>query len=665
MQLRIHFSSILFDLFPDSKGNRAALLDAMRSYYTVRGVVPAVREEGHTIVLEIDVDQVVGREKLFREAVSLCERGKFQEGRVRLSKLVAEDPTHSEYHRMLGQIASELGDPNAAIDHLIDALRWDPENKHALTMMGNIWARDKQDMETALKYYEAVLALDPKDHLAANNVAVQYLNAANFDAAESWFQKALEIEPEYANAHHGLALVAQRKGDLRSAFFSGTQSMLFDPDRKDLYKHSLKLAWDCALALYEEIDAPALVQAMADELAQLAGKPVQVVADEATATPAKLEVAEVYDRPEHTVRYKPEQPAAEHLVMHELYHLRYILEAREDGVNMLFTSGGEARLQFHRDQAKYRARLIKEGIDGEAADSYLGKIFEGMNRQVFNAPLDLCIEYDLFHEQPDMRPAQFLSMMELVATAVHATTDKRIVALSPPDILSKSKVYSLTLAMLFRELYGVDRVADLKATRQELKQAQTFFDEFCDYRTDREPGEEYELVEHWAKDLQLNPYFKLVPEQEHLARKHQPRPAPLGADLEEQLGRIEADPLDQFANDPEREAEMRTFLQGQEAMGLNSAVLMFMVDALQHFKDQPKAKIKETAFEIALLGTQGIEPGKQGYKLANVPEKTFSGNHLLAYYYVSWKLAIPEMLEQLQLPFDREYAMAQQFIDPK
>jgi len=87
-----------------------------------------------------------------------------------------------------------------------------------------------------------------------------------------------------------------------------------------------------------------------------------------------------------------------------------------------------------------------------------------------------------------------------------------------------------------------------------------------------------------------------------------------------------------------------------------------MVDALQHFKGLPHEKIKEAAFEIALLGTQGIEPGKQGYKLANVPGKSFSGNHLLAYYYVSWKLAIPEMVDQLQLPFDREYAMAVEFV---
>ena len=45
-----------------------------------------------------------------------------------------------------------------------------------------------------------------------------------------------------------------------------------------------------------------------------------------------------------------------------------------------------------------------------------------------------------------------------------------------------------------------------------------------------------------------------------------------------------------------------------------------------------------------------------------MPGKTFSGYHLLAYYYVSWKLAIPEMLAQLQLPYDAEYEVALKFM---
>ena len=83
-------------------------------------------------------------------------------------------------------------------------------------------------------------------------------------------------------------------------------------------------------------------------------------------------------------------------------------------------------------------------------------------------------------------------------------------------------------------------------------------------------------------------------------------------------------------------------------------------DALKHFKGMPPPKIKEVSLEIAMLGTQSIHPEKQGYHLHHVPGKTFSGHHLLAYYYVSWELAVPEMAEQLQLPYDGEYGMAVQ-----
>jgi hypothetical protein len=45
-------------------------------------------------------------------------------------------------------------------------------------------------------------------------------------------------------------------------------------------------------------------------------------------------------------------------------------------------------------------------------------------------------------------------------------------------------------------------------------------------------------------------------------------------------------------------------------------------------------------------------------KVGSIPHKTFSGYHLLAYYYVSFALAVPERLELLDLPYKNEYEMA-------
>ncbi len=69
-------------------------------------------------------------------------------------------------------------------------------------------------------------------------------------------------------------------------------------------------------------------------------------------------------------------------------------------------------------------------------------------------------------------------------------------------------------------------------------------------------------------------------------------------------------------------------------------------------------KIKNIALEIALQGTQGYNPKKADYKLHSIPDITFSGYQILAYYYVSWALALPEMVDQLNLPYEEEYKVA-------
>lgn len=55
---------------------------------------------------------------------------------------------------------------------------------------------------------------------------------------------------------------------------------------------------------------------------------------------------------------------------------------------------------------------------------------------------------------------------------------------------------------------------------------------------------------------------------------------------------------------------------------------------------------------------QGINPEKQSYTLSGIPGRTFSGFHRLAYYHVSWAVAILDMLEGLQLPYNQEYEVA-------
>lgn len=230
-----------------------------------------------------------------------------------------------------------------------------------------------------------------------------------------------------------------------------------------------------------------------------------------------------------------------------------------------------------------------------------------------------------------------------------AVTDKKIVELFPKDIVSKSKVYNLVNAFQFKELFGFDFIKDFNATPIELKHATDFYDEYLQYRDDREPAEEYELVLHWAEDLDVGKNFELVNEQEYRIKR---------TNIDNLLSSIEKDPYDLESKDPYKQREMDKFQKSQEQIGLNMAVVMFMVDALQFFEAMNQPEIKKIAIEIATLGTQGFRPGNNDYRITSVKNKTFSGYHILAYYYVSWSLAIPDMVAELKLPYEEEYKMA-------
>lgn len=204
-------------------------------------------------------------------------------------------------------------------------------------------------------------------------------------------------------------------------------------------------------------------------------------------------------------------------------------------------------------------------------------------------------------------------------------------------------------AIQFKELFGIDLIKDFKATSNELKHANDFYEEYLQYKDDKEPAEEYGLVLHWAEDLKLDKNFELVAETEFRTKR---------TNIDELLSSIENDPFDLGSKDPQKAREMEKFQKSQQNIGTNMAVVMFMLDALQFFNEMPQEDIKKIAFEIAMQGTQGYSPDKGDYRIHSIRGKTFSGYHILAYYYVSWALAIPEMLSQLQLPYDAEYKLA-------
>jgi tetratricopeptide (TPR) repeat protein len=651
MQITHKIDDFLFTIFPELKGSKddKLVIDTFIKYYTYGAFKPIVTIDNDTVTIEVDANKIATHDADYRKMVALCEKGKYTEAKPILLNLIAENPTNSEFHRIMGQILSDEGDQDEAINCLIDALRWDSKNGWALLMMGNIFAKFKKDVPTAMKYYDQSLMANTKDFISLTNIAFLLLEQGKLEEAKKYLYEAKKINPDYPNANFTLGIIAEKENDLHSAFYSITQAVKLSKSSDVLYQNGMREAFDIAKRIAATSDGKKIVKEYRHKLEFDGGVEIDIVEDAEIQTPAKIEFAEYYDRSKHIVKYKPNYLAVEHLMMHELVHLDFVIEARKNSLNQMFLSTQKHKADFIKNLEPTIKKFKKMGVSEDNITKYCDGIFNGLNLQVYNTPIDLFIEDFIYNKYSELRPYQFISLYNLIQDGIKAVTDAKIIEISPKEVVSNSKVYNLVNALQYKELFGIDFVKEFKASIAELKLAQTFYDEFLQYKGDKEPAEEYELVLHWAEDLKLDNNFELVNENEYRNKR---------TDIDSLLESIENDPYDLNSVDPYKEREMNKFIKSHEGAGTNSAMVMYMVDALQYFEKQSKEEIKKIAFEIATLGTQGISPNKTDYRISSINDKVFTGPHILAYYYVSWALALPDMVGQLQLPYDAEYKLA-------
>lgn len=205
---------------------------------------------------------------------------------------------------------------------------------------------------------------------------------------------------------------------------------------------------------------------------------------------------------------------------------------------------------------------------------------------------------------------------------------------------------NIVAALHFNDLYGIDYTQNYKATPLQSKKAFQLYKQFLDVKDARTPASEYDLVQSWGKELNLDNYFELVDENEYRLRSN----------LSEIIKEIEEDPFG--LNKPLPADAQKEPLNFEKEPTGQTAVVMYCLSALQLFEKKTKDEVKEIGFEIALLGTHGIDPKntEKRYNLASIPGKQFSGLQLLAYMFVAWQEIDPTA--NVSLDFIKEYEIA-------
>lgn len=655
MKITFNKSEFFKKLFPDfDLADLESVKEKIKSYYFPIQVKVELEEEKITIDF-LDPLQDKKPQDFYR-ATDLCAKKRYNEAIPIFLRLIEMNPTDSEYHRNLAQAYEESGDYEKAVDHLIDALKWNPSNHWALILMGNIYMRYYNDVNTSMTYFDQVVENDPNNYLALNNIGGIFLQFGKLTLAERFLSKGYKANPKLPNASLGLGLVNFQKEEFRKSFDFAIETFRNEDQIESVvYQKALQLALDSAKSLIKQHNGKESLVDYIQEIENLTGREVRIEEDSSISTAAKVEFAENHGREFHLIRTNPKYPNIDHLIAHELTHLKLAEEARRGSVNKLFMSKNEKLGEFRKSIQDSLNRLLKNGIPQANVDKYSNDLFHGILGQVFNTPIDLFIEDYLFNQFPELRYVQFVSLYQMNVEAHKAVNDPKIIDLSPPIILSKSRIFNVVSARHFETLFGIkmEKTYAIKPFEKEL--ADTFWEEFNEYRNDKKPGEEYELIQHWGEDLELDFYFKL--EEENFYRSNDKSSTKSPEDI---LDQIEKDPFQQSGLEDDETEELEKFKEQHTGQDINMALAMYMVGALDYFKKISQAQVKEIALEIAMLGRSGINPEKKGYRLNKIPNTSFSGYKLLAYYYVSWAIAIPEMLKELQMPFEKEFDLAKQ-----
>ena len=98
-----------------------------------------------------------------------------------------------------------------------------------------MWARQKGDLNIALRYYQEALSIDPNNAAAFNNIATVYRMKGRFEDAEEALRSSLLIRPNYTEALINLGSLLSENGRYEEAYH-----FMIDAEKLSPNKHKLQ-----------------------------------------------------------------------------------------------------------------------------------------------------------------------------------------------------------------------------------------------------------------------------------------------------------------------------------------------------------------------------------------------------------------------------------------
>ena len=617
---------------------REELEQEIRAFLSKKKLDLPIAQTGDQVVVDypevIDIDA----DEDERIVLSFCRDHRFGKAKKVVRELLEKRPWDSEGHRLLAQIEMETGETEIAIDHAKDAVRLNPRNLYALTLLGNLLSRDKHCIDEGIRFTRRAYELYPDSAMAVNNYAgsLMQMKDADRETLDKLFREAIQIDPTYMNPYYGLAQGYIERGDTKGLFETILSGLRKGTDRPENTVRLRELMTQIVIRSAHELlkdDNGGLVESIRKDVEVKGGVQIHIEEDPSLSVPAKMELSDNYKREWHRLVFNSSKMngTRSYYLAHELEKLLMRAEAEKAGRNARLASSLANRQRFI-DKTRYlMTDRFRSAMSSGEETEVLGHLMDGVGGQLMNCPLDIFVGRRLFEKYPQLRPAMVAATFELAGGSVNSVRSGVKYGF-PKNVVRINRTLNAVTFLANKDLFGIDFLSQLEAPDDELKMARRLYDVYVKTTERFAPGDEWNVVRAFAENLHCDEYFQII------------------------------DAAMDRAEQRRQEESTRTFQENFSSgnnPGVNMAVTMYMVEAIKRLNSLPVESVRQIAAEIAVIGMGGISPDrKSGYTVTALGGEDMGGCRLLAYYFVSWKIAFPDKVSALGLPFDSEYAQA-------
>jgi hypothetical protein len=260
-----------------------------------------------------------------------------------------------------------------------------------------------------------------------------------------------------------------------------------------------------------------------------------------------------------------------------------------------------------------------------------------MCRFVFNCPLDVIIEHYLRKHVPSLKHAQFVSLGKMAVDAANSTMHPEVRKMTPRKILDATTALNGCYAILLDEFNeGATKFTAVYQKLEPFALSKKLAGHWRSRSPQLGPGDEYNLVDEFADMLGLCGWYEWKPDT--------------GAPV---FAATTAAKKPEGTTNPELLKEK------------HPASVWYLFSALERYDKMPVERVREIAFETALLGRSGLDyaSSEKKYRLKCLPDEEFSGLQLMCLMFAGFKRVAPD--QDVGMDLDEPFLTALQMFNAK